>query len=177
MVQEGGKTWVVLFSKTQLKGILVAMSNPRKPAAIRRAEGNRGHRPIPDEVIGLGTPEPPPKLTPSQRERWDDIVHSMPDGYLTAADVSTIERMAVAWATFRETTLALNDKTLVRGRDGNVVRNPLLMVRKQAAEEMHLCGLALGLSPYARTRLTAQTKDEDDLLSALMAGPATIRNH
>ena len=71
----------------------------------------------------------------------------MPAGHLTAVDVSTIERMAVAWATFRETTLALAHMTLVRGRDGNVVRNPLLMVRKQAAEEMHL--LRAGARPVA----------------------------
>src|SRR5262245_52289419 len=147
------------------------MPNPRKPAAIRRAEGNRGHRPIPDEIVGLGKPEPPPGLTEAQIQRWDEIVWSFPDGHLTAADVSTIERMAVAWATFRQTTLALNDKTLVRGKDGNVVRNPLLIVQRQAAEEMHLCGMALGLSPYARTRLTAKAEVEDDLLSMLMGEP------
>jgi hypothetical protein len=36
------------------------------------------------------------------------------DELLTAADTSTMERMAVGWATFRETTLALQDRTLVR---------------------------------------------------------------
>jgi P27 family predicted phage terminase small subunit len=83
--------------------------------------------------------------------------------------------MAVAWATFREITLALNEKTVVRGKDGNVVRNPLLIVQKQAAEEMHLCGMALGLSPYARTRLTAKREDEDDLLSVLMGKPVPTK--
>src|SRR6476661_8961607 len=115
--------------------------SPRKPAIIRRLEGNRGKRAIPDELITLGKPVPPAHLTAAQLERWTEIVTSLPEDLLTAADISTIERMAVAWAAFRETTLALQDRTLVRGRDGDIVRNPFLIVRQQAAAEMHACGL------------------------------------
>jgi len=92
------------------------MSNPRKPAAIRKAEGNRGHRAIPDEIVGVGRPEQPSSLTEAQRRRWDEIVQALPEGLLTRADTSVIERMSVAWCLFREVTQALNDRVLVRGR-------------------------------------------------------------
>ncbi|QIG46636.1 phage terminase small subunit P27 family [Nordella sp. HKS 07] len=148
------------------------MSNPRKPAAIRRAEGNRGHRPIPDEVAGLGKPEPPPHLTAEQLARWHDIVESLPGELLSRADNQVLERMSIAWAAFRETSVAINESGLLTlGQNGEQVRNPLLSVRRQATQEMHQCGLSLGLSPYARTRLATQQTEEDDLLSALMARP------
>ena len=151
------------------------MSNPRKPAIVRKLEGNRGHRPIPREVIALGRPAPPSHLTASQLERWADIVTSLPDELLTAADTSTIERMAVAWATFREATAAIQDRTLTRGRDGNIVRNPLIFVRATAAAEMHACGLLLGLSPLARTRLLAPDQEEPDVLTRLLGSNGVER--
>ena len=143
------------------------MSNPKKPASIRKLEGNRGHRPIPQEIATVGRPEPPTWLTQKQRDRWDEIVASLL--HLTAADQQVCERMAVAWATFRQTCQLINQSSLLtRGRDDEPVRNPLLSVRRQAAQEMETCGMALGLSPLARMRLTAPDQDEDDLLSRLL---------
>jgi P27 family predicted phage terminase small subunit len=152
------------------------MGAPRKPAKVRIAEGNRSKTPIPNEIVTTGHPEAPASLTEVERERWREVVESLPDELLSRADVSTIERMAIAWARFREARARIGNQILVLGRDGNVVRNPLLIVQKQAEETMHLCSLSLGLSPYARTRLTAPTTaEEDDLLSALMAEPTSIR--
>ena len=151
------------------------MSNPRKSAVIRKLEGNRGHRAIPDELIALGKPVPPSHLTAAQLDRWTEILASLPDELLTSADTSTIERMSVAWATFRDCTVALGDRTLVRGRDGNVVRNPLLFIRAAAAAEMHACGLALGLSPLARTRLTAPEQQDADPLTVLLGSNGVER--
>ena len=80
--------------------------------------------------------------------------------------------MAVAWATFRlQTTILINQSGLLtRGQRGEPVYNPLLRVRTAATEEMHACGQVLGLSPLARSRLTAPDQEDTDPLSVLL-GP------
>ena len=59
---------------------------------------------------------------------------------------------------------------MTRGQNGEVVKNPLLIVRRQATQEMQDCGNALGLSPLARTRLTAPEQEDTDPLTVLL-GP------
>jgi P27 family predicted phage terminase small subunit len=134
-------------------------------------EGNRSNSPIPKEIVAIGTPQPPAHLTAEQLERWHDIVGSLPSELLTSADVQCIERMAVAWATFRQTCTLINKAGLLtRGQNGEPVYNPLLRVRSASTEEMQQCGMLLGLSPLARTRLTGQEKEDADPLSVLL-GP------
>ena len=147
------------------------MARHKKPAAIRMLEGNRSRTAIPREIATLGLPEPPAHLTAEQRERWQDIVGSLPVELLSRADNQVLERMAVAWATFRQTTDLINKAGLLtRGQNGEPVRNPLLAVRKLACMEMEACSHALGLSPLARTRLTAPDQEDTDPLSVLL-GP------
>jgi P27 family predicted phage terminase small subunit len=147
------------------------MAPHRKPAAIRRLEGNRSRTAIPKEIAPVGRPEAPAHLTAEQLARWHDIVGSLPVELLSRADNQVLERMAVAWATFRQTCVAINQAGLLtRGQHGEAVRNPLIAVRKIAALEMDSCGQALGLSPLARTRLTAPDQEDTDPLSVLL-GP------
>jgi P27 family predicted phage terminase small subunit len=144
----------------------------KKPAAIRKLEGNPGKRAIPREIEPIGIPEAPAHLTPEQRDRWQDIVSSLPIELLTRADNQVLARMAVAWATFIQTTVAINQAGLLtRGQHGEAVRNPLHAVRKLAVAEMEVCGNALGLSPLARTRLTAQENAEDNDPLSVLLGP------
>ena len=144
----------------------------KKPAAIRELEGNPGKRPIPkNELPTIGYPEPPAHLTAEQLDRWQDIVGSLPVELMSRADVQVLERMAVAWAAFRQTTVLINQSGLLtRGRNGEAVFNPLMRVRNAATEEMQACGLQLGLSPLARTRITAPESEAVDPLTVLL-GP------
>jgi P27 family predicted phage terminase small subunit len=150
-------------------GAFPMRGRPPKPIALRLIEGRRV--PKRDALECRGRPEPPAHLTADQRSRWDELVASLPDGLLTAADVSTLERMAIAWSTYREAQGKINlSGLLTRGEDGQPVRNPLLIIRKQAAEEMNLCGAALGLSPAARVRLQHPAASGEDPLDILF-GP------
>ena len=149
------------------------MARPRKPATIRDLEGNRSRTPIPREFSGIGRPLAPAHLTAEQHDRWEDIVSSLPEALLSRADVQALERMSIAWAAFRQTTIAINQSGLLtRGSSGEPVRNPLLLVRQAASDEMQECGMMLGLSPLARTRLTAPDSggEGDDPLTRLL-GP------
>jgi len=147
------------------------MARHKKPAGIRELEGNPGKRAIPSELVAIGQPEAPAHLTPEQLDRWQDIVSSLPVELLSRADHQVLERMAVAWATFRHTTILINQAGLLtRGQNGEPVRNPLLAVRKLATTEMDACGQLLGLSPLARTRLVAPEQESVDPLTVLL-GP------
>jgi P27 family predicted phage terminase small subunit len=138
---------------------------------MRQLEGNRSRTPIPRDLPGVGKPVPPAHLTPEQRERWEDVVASLPEPLLSRADVQVLERMAIAWAAYRQTTLLINQSGLItRGANGEPVRNPLLFIRQSASHEMHECGERLGLSPLARTRLTTPENVEDDPMDILL-GP------
>jgi P27 family predicted phage terminase small subunit len=158
----------------------------RKPALIKRIEGNRSRVQIPNEIRGTGRLRVPDYFSPEERRLWAAINGSLPIGLLTGADQSVLERMAVAWARFRECQREIAVVGLVaKGDRGQSVRNPLLIVQKQAAEEMQACGEVLGLSPVARTRITADSTADDDPLSLLLDGrrdgayytPAPIRKN
>ena len=147
------------------------MPTHRKPAKLKILEGKRGKREIPQELQARGVPTPPDYLSPAQLDRWKDIIESLPDKYLSRADIETLERMAIAWAQFREATIQLNKSMiLVAGANKEPVRNPLLIVQYKAAEIMAAAGMELGLSPLARTRLTQPENVDDDPLDTLL-GP------
>src|SRR5215203_3679223 len=147
------------------------MAGRRKPAVVRQIEGNRSRREIPREIEPEGRPRCPDYLSEAEKIYWLTVVVSLPVQLLTRADEQSLERMAIAWARFRETTDAIHQAgLLVRGSVGNVVRNPLLIVQAAAAHEMRVCGMELGLSPAARTRITARREIDDDPL-AILLGP------
>jgi P27 family predicted phage terminase small subunit len=148
------------------------MANPRKPTAIRKLEGMRGHAPLPkDEPMPIGRPRAPNHLSPEAQARWLDIVESLPVELLTRADETTLERAAKAWAMYREAAVKLDASgLLVKGLHGDAVKNPLLAVLRQASQDLDRCSWALGLSPAARTRITTPEKASEDPL-ALLLGP------
>ena len=144
---------------------------PKKPSAIKIAEGNRmkvAKAQLKPDPRGIGRPQLPLHLTEVERRLWSDVVASLPIMLLSRADEAVLERMAVAWAEFREVqeTIRKTGK-LVQSPQGPA-RNPLLIVREKAAREMHLAGEVLGLSPVARARLTDIETAEDDPMELLL---------
>jgi P27 family predicted phage terminase small subunit len=146
---------------------------PKKPTQIKILEGNRGKfakASLKPDARGIGRPRMPAHLIPEEQELWQDVIASLPVGLLSRADEAALERMAVAWAEFREAQQMIR-KTgkLVQSPQGPV-RNPLFVIRNQASREMHLAGEVLGLSPVARARLAASETPDDDPM-ALLLGP------
>jgi P27 family predicted phage terminase small subunit len=79
-----------------------------------------------------------------------------------------LERAASAWALFRATSRQIAATGLLVRTDEGPRRNPLLIVRKQACEELTRCTADLGLSPRARTKLVEAEAENDDPLSILL---------
>jgi P27 family predicted phage terminase small subunit len=147
-------------------------SRHRRPGLIKELEGNRaklGKAKIKQDPTGIGLPRMPAHLMAHERELWADVVASLPVGLLSRADDQALERIAVAWAEFREMqTMIRKSGKLVKSPQGPI-RNPLLVIRDRAMREMHLAGEVLGLSPVARARLAAvETADNDPM--ALLLG-------
>lgn len=144
---------------------------PPKPSTVKAAEGNRGKYGkdrIKTDPSGIGTPQIPAHLTEVEQRLWAMVVASLPVGLLSRADEAVLERMAVAWAEFREVAPQIRQTgKLVQGPNGPI-RNPLLIVREKAAREMHLAGEVLGLSPVARARLASSETAQDDPMELLL---------
>src|SRR5215204_5713507 len=62
-----------------------AMARHRRPAVIRKREGNPGKRPIPNEIAGRGKPRCPDHLSDDQKRCWQAVVRALPEGILTSA--------------------------------------------------------------------------------------------
>lgn len=139
---------------------------------LRRLEGNPRRHPIKENPHPIGEPVCNPELTPDEQRFWFAIIDAMPAGLLTRADEQALERMAVAWARFwdcRKKIAATG--LLVKGTMGQPIKNPLLMVERDAREEMHKAGEILGLSPVARARITSSDGSGlEDPLDILLDG-------
>lgn len=144
-----------------------------KPMQTKIAEGNRSKvalaKLIPDPQ-GKGTPHMPPELTAVEEEMFMDVITSVPDGILSAADDGVLERYVSAWSRFRDARLQVAKVGLLVRTPKGPVRNPLLVVIHQAAKEMAAAGSELGLSPAARSRLTLGGKTGPDPMDWLIDG-------
>ena len=114
-----------------------------KPAALRLLEGNRGHRPIPNEArVETDLPEPPRWLDRIARAEWRRMVgplHAM--GILTATDVTMLEAYCRIYSEWRKAE-SLNDQI-------------------KAVKELRLIASEFGMTPSSRAKVATGAKKED----------------
>ena len=142
----------------------------KKPAALRKLEGNRGKRPIPpDEPKPSGSPRMPDYFNDEQKRLWIAALAHLPRGLIGAADAAFLEVFSISWWTLRTARRDINRIGLmVKGSEGQPIRNPLLGIARGAAADLHSFGGDLGMSPAARTRLTAIDDGELDPMELLL---------
>lgn len=145
-------------------------SGPRhKPAALKRAEGNRGKRRIREEPKAHGWPKVPIHVAPDQRLVWARLMATMPKGVVASCDEYMMEAFVISVSTYRQADELIRKSALmVRGTEGSPIANPLLRIRSRAFAEMRACALELGLSPAARARLLKVEVTEDDPMELLL---------
>jgi len=142
------------FGKTRLARVNIppqspwdpaAMARHRKPAVVRKLEGNPGKRKIVDDLPGLGKPVIPAHLSLDEQACWRAVVRSLPEGILTSADTQCIERMSVAWSTYRQCAAIIREGAVL-------VKRP----RLKTDEESRLFGDASGRGGNGVVRLGAR---------------------
>jgi P27 family predicted phage terminase small subunit len=137
---------------------------PRKPAAVRIAEGNAGHRTIPTEIDYPTGIKCPTFLDAEARKEWRRIVAALAElDVLKQTDSSILASYCVNYSRWKasELILAKEGTTIkVMGSQGQerYMKHPALLVSGEAQQQMIRAGRSLGFSPVDRVRVPASTK-------------------
>ena len=138
-----------------------------KPTAIRRLEGNRGKRawnheePVPPDAL----PRCPAHLAPVARAEWRRVartLHTM--GVLTTIDRAALAAYCQAYARWVEAEEKLKETPpLLKTPSGYVQQSPWLGIANKQLELMGRYMYELGMTPAARSRVTALTAAPEPL--------------
>ena len=157
------------------------MANRPKPTAIRKLEGNPGHRALNDaEPQYAGAPKPPADLSKAGKREWRRIVKMLtPVGLATEAEQTILQMYVTAYETWTDavTNLRRTGPVLKSPTNGFPMQNPYLAVVNKTFDQLKSCLGELGLTPAARTRVTATAApDEENPWEALKRGGSKDRN-
>lgn len=126
--------------------------------------GSRGPVPSPyarrrNVRPGRGTvmtrrPVMPRELPAEAKAEWRRVIEVLEEiGALHTVDRSLLIRYCSTWAEWVEVDAMLTKTArLVRGQKGNLVRNPLWLIRRDAGQALNDLATQLGISPAARLR-------------------------
>jgi P27 family predicted phage terminase small subunit len=121
------------------------------------------------EPIPAGGPlTPPVDLRPEAREVWERVVAALgPTGVLTSADKDLLRLYSEAFVRYQEAESMLS-KTgpLLKGRDGNFVKNPLHQIVRDNADAVKKYARELGLTPAARVGLRSEIGEQANSATA-----------
>lgn len=139
------------------------MRGPKpKPTALRLLEGNPGRRPInpyepkPAAAVAI---EPPTDLPEEGAKIWRALSAELARvGLLTQLDLHALHRYCHFLLEYLDAQKKIDGKLLVTTKwpDGSVrqvLPNPFLAVRNQAAKNLNTLEQSLGLTPSARARM------------------------
>jgi P27 family predicted phage terminase small subunit len=139
------------------------------PTHLKLLRGNPGHQVInlrePQPVKPPDIPEPPEYLVGYAAAEWRRFA---PEAYrlglLTSADIHTFASYCYAYSAWRLAIEALQKMTdrdpvtsglMIKTKNGAAIQNPLFLTAKQAASDMVRYAAEFGLTPAARSRITA----------------------
>jgi P27 family predicted phage terminase small subunit len=143
----------------------------RSPMAthLKLLRGNPGKHPLnhfePKPEIASEIPEPPKFLKGYAVEEWKRLIEELYRLKLvTVVDINTLAAYCQAYCRWREAEEALakiaaNDPKMsglvVKSHKGTAIANPLVTIAEKAAYAMVRYASEFGLTPAARTRITA----------------------
>lgn len=143
------------------------MGRPRKPTAMKIAEGNPGNRPLPEnEIIPVsGLPEPPLHLTGYALEEWHRLAVALHGLQLFwESDAAVFAAYCESYGIWREASEErlhiIEEKgaeagLLMTTSTGSVIQHPLLGIMNVARRDMLKYAQEFGLTPVARARMAS----------------------
>ena len=125
----------------------------RGPLPVPHAR-RRNPRRLTGKVVTVARPAMPRSLSPEAKAEWRRVVPELEEiGVLATVDRAVLIRYCTAWADWVELQeLLAKSGKLIRGQKGNLVRNPLLLIRSDVEATLSDLGKQLGLTPGARLR-------------------------
>lgn len=135
-----------------------------KPTALKVIEGNPGKRPLNhDEPQAAGELiEAPDDLSDDQRAIWEYAIAHAPKGVLRMIDRDNLRAWVVAADLHRKATAEVQARGILStGAEGQLVKNPAVMVLRDATAMMMRAAEQMGFSPTARARIKVPEKPND----------------
>lgn len=138
-----------------------------KPAELRKLEGNRGRRPIPETPgFAIGT-TPPDTLDRRAKNEWRRLYPDLVEaGILTKADRAAFAAYCSAWSRYQQAEAEIakyvqqHGTNTYRTRSGVWKTIPQVETARKEREDLRRWASELGLTPSARTRVAVQTDSE-----------------
>lgn len=127
-----------------------------KPTKLRLLHGDRKDRVNTDEPVPSdGLPQLPPNVSSEVAEVWDYTLRELSVmGIATPADRDALLCFCEAVVVHRQASadIAWNGIT-VEGLTGGSVRNPAVLIQKDAAAQIRVFAQEFGLTPSARSQI------------------------
>lgn len=143
---------------------------PRKPAAIKRAQGTYREDRDQTLVLSEGIPEPPGYLSPQALTHWDRLVAVTSEARtLTEADGDALAMLCLAFEEYRTADIIVRDEgEICRSEKGGMYQHPAVGIRNTAWKKIVTMLKQFGLTPSARAgmKLAANVKEADPIAEA-----------
>lgn len=144
---------------------------PRKPKAVKQAQGT--YRKDRDQELRLaeGIPQPPGYLSPQALVHWDRMIEITRDARtLTKADGDGIAMLCVAFEEWKAADIIVRDEgEVVTSDKGGVYQHPAVGIRTNAWKKIVRMLREFGLTPAARAgmKMAAGAQEENPIAAAL----------
>jgi P27 family predicted phage terminase small subunit len=114
----------------------------------------RNKRHTSGQFVTVSRPPMPRTLPEEAKAEWKRVVPELEDiGLLASVDRGVLIRYCTAWADWCELAGLLQQSgKLIRGQKGNLVRNPLWLMKRDCEQTIAELARQLGLTPSARLR-------------------------
>jgi P27 family predicted phage terminase small subunit len=142
------------------------MGRPPKPTALRKLQGNPGHRPLPtgEPQPELGVPSRPEWLLPEAKREWNRIVPELERlGLLAKVDRALIAAYCQCWARYvaAEKDIRANGESYVtdKGYEGP---RPSVAIARAMIEKLTALSAKFGFTPSDRARIRVPEPEQKD---------------
>jgi P27 family predicted phage terminase small subunit len=142
----------------------MAVGRKPTPTALKLVKGNPGKRPVnqSEAKISLSEPTPPAFLCDDAKVEWGRVCSALyAAGLMTELDRAALAAYAQSYGRWAQAERELSLMTLtVSTTNGNDIQNPLVGIANKAKADMVKYAAEFGMTPSARSRVTATPDDK-----------------
>lgn len=128
-----------------------------KPTALKKLQGNPGHRPLPsgEPTPPPGVPSCPAHIQGEARKEWRRLTRELKSlNMLTRVDRAALAAFCQAWGHWVEALKRLeNQDAVIVGVGGSPVINPNMTLAQAAVTQLLKIGAEFGFTPSSRARI------------------------
>ncbi|GAF84142.1 unnamed protein product [marine sediment metagenome] len=136
-----------------------------KPTALRLLEGNREHRPIPENEPKPQSvkPKKPAWLDKIARREWNRMCKLLaPLGLLSVIDGAALGIYCQAFSKLVQTEKVIAEHGMVYVDGLTLKTRPEVLIAEKAMKTLRATAAEFGMTPSSRSRIQVMLDDEDD---------------